>query len=52
LVRKQYRTISIPEELYTTIEEAMEKERGGYVSVGEFVKEAVRTKLRELGYKI
>ena len=52
MVRKEYRTISIPEELYTTIEEAMKKERGGYASVGEFVKDAVRTKLRELGYKI
>ena len=52
MVRKQYRTISIPEELYITIEEATKKEGGGYASVGEFVKDAVRTKLRELGYKI
>jgi hypothetical protein len=52
LGRKRYRTVSIPEELYATIDEIVKSGRGGYASVGEFIKEAARNKLRELGIKI
>jgi len=56
IAKKQYRTISLPQELYITIEEAIEEaiknENGDYVPTSEFVKDVVRTRLRELGYKI
>ena len=41
-----YRTISIPEELYSEIEGILGVL--GYRSVAEFVKEAIREKLREM----
>ncbi len=50
MTRKRYRTISIPEELYLIVEEIVKSGKGGYVSVGEFIKEALRDKLRELDY--
>mgnify|MGYP000220983314 CR=1 FL=1 len=52
MVRKKYRTISIPEELYLVVEEAVRSGKGGYTSIGEFVKEAVRDRLRELDFKV
>jgi len=42
LVRKGYRNLSIPEQLYREIEEFMEKSKGRYVSVAEVVREAIR----------
>ncbi|MFQ6085279.1 MAG: ribbon-helix-helix domain-containing protein [Candidatus Bathyarchaeia archaeon] len=51
-MRKKYRTVSIPEDLYDRIEDAVNNGNGGYTSVGEFVRESVRRTLRELGTKL
>lgn len=52
MTRKKYRTVSIPESLFERIEEIVESDKSSYVSVSEFVKEVVRNRLREMGYKI
>ena len=51
-MRKRYRTVSIPDKLYEMVEKAVKSGKGGYASVGEFVRESVRKRLRELGYRI
>jgi hypothetical protein len=45
LVRKGYRNLSIPEELYLEMEEVVRKSKGRYVSVAEIVREAIREHL-------
>lgn len=45
-----YATIKIPEELAELIDKVIESRRFGYRSRAEFVAEAIREKLRELGY--
>ena len=42
----------MPEELYVVVEELIKSGKGGYASVGEFVREAVRARLRELGLEV
>jgi len=42
MVRKGYRNLSIPEQLYLELEEFVRKSKGRYVSVAEVVREAVR----------
>jgi len=42
MVRKGYRNLSIPEQLFKELEAFVEKSNGKYVSVAETVREAVR----------
>jgi Arc/MetJ-type ribon-helix-helix transcriptional regulator len=44
---KQYRNISIPQELYAKLETLVDSEKAGYVSVSDAVKDAVRELLRK-----
>ncbi len=48
--RSRYVYIAIPQELAEKIDEVINSERFGYRSRGEFVVEAVRKRLEELGY--
>jgi len=48
--RSEYRTAKIPEELAKIIDEIVKSRKYGYRSFNEFVVEAVRKRLRELGY--
>jgi len=45
-----YVTIKIPKELADLIDKVIESKRFGYRSRAEFINEAIRQKLRELGY--
>ena len=47
LTTKRYRNVSLPEELYEMMEELVKSKRGGYVSVSEAVKDAIRELLRK-----
>jgi len=48
-MEKRYRTISIPEEMFKQIEKVVkEKPELGYSSVADFVKNAIREKLKAL----
>ena len=49
-MRKKYRNISVPEELYRKLEELVKSHKGGYVSVSDAVKDAIRKLLRK--YKL
>jgi len=42
MVRKGYRNLSIPDQLFKELEDFVEKSNGRYVSVAETVREAVR----------
>ncbi len=42
MVRKGYRNLSIPEQLYEEIEEFVKKSGGRFVSVSEAVRTAIR----------
>jgi len=42
MVRKGYRNLSIPEQLFLELEDFVEKSKGRYVSVAETVREAIR----------
>lgn len=42
MVRKGYRNLSIPEQLFIELMEFVEESRGKYVSVSEVVREAIR----------
>lgn len=44
---KQYRNVSLPEELYAKLETLVESKQAGYVSVSDAVKDAVRELLRK-----
>ncbi len=44
---KQYRNISIPEEIYAKLETLVDSKQAGYVSVSDAVKDAVRELLRK-----
>jgi len=46
----RYHTINLPISLAEKIEEVIASRRHGYTSIPEFVKDAVRRYLRELGY--
>jgi len=42
LVRKGYRNLSVPNQLYEELERFADESKGRYVSVAEVVREAVR----------
>jgi Arc/MetJ-type ribon-helix-helix transcriptional regulator len=42
LVRKGYRNISIPEELYEELEKFLKESKGRYVSIAEVIRVSVR----------
>lgn len=42
MVRKGYRNLSIPEQLFIELEDFVKKSEGRYVSVAEAVREAIR----------
>jgi Arc/MetJ-type ribon-helix-helix transcriptional regulator len=44
--RKEYRSLTIPEGLYKEIEKYIEHSNGGYVSISEVVREALREYLK------
>ena len=52
--RKERTTVGIPAKMYEFIKKLVEEEKlpGGYVSVEDFVRDAVRKRLRELGYNV
>ena len=46
----RYHTVNLPEALAKRIEEVIASRKHGYTSIPEFVKDAVRRYLRDLGY--
>jgi Arc/MetJ-type ribon-helix-helix transcriptional regulator len=44
---KRYRNVSIPQELYEKVEELVQSQKSGYVSVSDAVKDAIRDLLRK-----
>lgn len=44
---KRYKNVSIPEELYNKLDELVDSGKGGYVSVSDAVKDAIRELLRK-----
>ena len=52
--RKERTTVSIPIKMYEFIKKLIEEGKlvGGYVSVEDFVRDAIRKRLRELGYNV
>jgi Arc/MetJ-type ribon-helix-helix transcriptional regulator len=48
--RYKYHTVNLPDSLAALIGEVVESRKHGYTSIPDFVKEAVRRYLRELGY--
>jgi Arc/MetJ-type ribon-helix-helix transcriptional regulator len=46
----KYHTVNLPDSLSKIVEEVINSQQHGYASIPEFVKEAVRRYLRELGY--
>jgi len=49
LVRKGYRNLSIPEQLYLELERFVKESKGRYVSVAEAAREAIREFLEKEG---
>jgi hypothetical protein len=47
LVRKGYRNLSIPEQLFIELQNFVKQSKGKYVSVAEVVREAIREFLEE-----
>ncbi|KKN06174.1 hypothetical protein LCGC14_1079810 [marine sediment metagenome] len=47
-----YHTINLQKELAEKIQEAVDSGKHGYISIPDFVRAAVRAKLRELGYLV
>lgn len=45
---KSYRHVSLPEDLVRRIERIIKKEKYGYQSIAEFVKDAIRRRLEEI----
>lgn len=43
-------TVKIPRELYELAKKAVEDSRLGYTSTSDFITDAIRIRLRELGY--
>ena len=49
--KKGYKSVTIPEDLYEMIKKIVKERRElGYNNVSEFIRDAIRCKLRELGY--
>ena len=49
--KEGYRTITIPESMYKIIKDIVRnRPELGYSNISEFVREAVRDKLKKLGY--
>lgn len=49
---KKYNSVSIPESLMKKIDELIEKEETTYTSKTEFVKDAIRIRLRDFGLNV
>ncbi len=45
---KAYRSLRIPEELITKVEDVLHSKNLGYASISEFLKDAVRRRLEEI----
>lgn len=48
--KRKYHTVNVPTILEEKIEEVIASGKHGYINVPDFVKEAIRRYLRELGY--
>ncbi len=48
----EYHTVNLPKHLAAKIQEAIDSGEHGFTAIPEFVRAAVRDKLRELGYII
>ena len=48
--KKRYHTINVPKSLAEKIDEVIVNGKHGYTSIPDFIKEATRRYLRELGY--
>ena len=48
MARKGYTTIALPNVLLDQVDEIVDSKKYGYVSKPEFIKEAIREKLRNL----
>lgn len=50
--RKAYQAVNIPRPMYEAIRNLVEngKLAGGYVSADDFIRDAIRRRLRDLGY--
>lgn len=46
----KWSSVRIPEELYELIKKVVAEGKHGYTSVSDFVTDAVRQRLRDLGY--
>ena len=46
----KYHTVNLPKILANKISEVIASEKHGYLTISDFVKDAVRIHLRELGY--
>jgi Arc/MetJ-type ribon-helix-helix transcriptional regulator len=46
----QWKSVKIPAELYELVKRVVEERKYGYTSVSDFIAEAIRLRLRELGY--
>ena len=46
----RWTTVRIPQELVDLVKQVVDEGRYGYTSVADFVVDAVRKRLRELGY--
>ncbi len=53
MTRKGYKAVSLPEELIEFIRKVIEERPElGYDSIADFVKDAIRRRLKELGYNV
>ncbi|MCW3990597.1 MAG: ribbon-helix-helix domain-containing protein [Candidatus Bathyarchaeota archaeon] len=48
--KHSYHTVNLPKSLAEKIKEVIASDKHGYINVPDFVKEATRRYLRELGY--
>lgn len=50
--RKERKTVNVPLEMYEMVKKIVENGKLGYVSADDFIRDAIRKRLRELGYNI
>ena len=48
MARKGYSTIALPNVLLDRVEEIIKNKKNGYISKPEFIKEAIREKIRSI----
>ncbi len=48
--KKRYHTVNVPMHLADKVKEVIDSDKHGYTNVPDFIKEATRRYLRELGY--